>query len=159
MFKTSTDSVDIFRCVYHFSSHIIFFVKGPAAHATDPPQPWGLLCNPVMKTINFFISPCNGAPVEWKWQGKTEVLRGNIRPSTTTSPTWTEPESNSGLRGERPATNRLSHGTTFPRLTSSMISFHVLMTWAGGRGLLWVFGNTKEETGERQCNGCLCKNL
>jgi hypothetical protein len=24
-------------------------VKGPAADATDAPQPWGLLCNPVMK--------------------------------------------------------------------------------------------------------------
>jgi hypothetical protein len=40
-----------------------------------------------------------------------------------------------------------------------MISFHVLMTWAGGRGLLLVFGNTKEATGERQSNCCLCTNL
>jgi hypothetical protein len=30
---------------------------------------------------------------------------------STTNPTWTDPESNPGLRGERPATNRLSHGT------------------------------------------------
>jgi hypothetical protein len=29
-------------------------VKGPAADATDPPQPRGLLCNPVMKMISFF---------------------------------------------------------------------------------------------------------
>ena len=29
----------------------------------------------------------------------------------TTNPTWTDPGSNPGLRGERPATNRLSHGT------------------------------------------------
>jgi hypothetical protein len=32
------------------------------------------LCNPVMKMIGFFVFPCNGAPVEWNWQGKTEVL-------------------------------------------------------------------------------------
>jgi hypothetical protein len=51
-----------------------FFVKGPAADATDAPQPWGLLCKPVMKIISFFVLPCNGAPVEWNWQGKTEVL-------------------------------------------------------------------------------------
>jgi hypothetical protein len=52
-----------------------FVVKGPAADATDAPQPWGLLCNPVMKMILFFfVFPCNGAPVEWNWQGKTEVL-------------------------------------------------------------------------------------
>jgi hypothetical protein len=30
---------------------------------------------------------------------------------STTSPTLTDPGSNPGLRGERPATNRLSHGT------------------------------------------------
>jgi hypothetical protein len=28
--------------------------KGPTADATDAPQPWGLLCNPVMKMIRFF---------------------------------------------------------------------------------------------------------
>jgi hypothetical protein len=30
---------------------------------------------------------------------------------STTNPTWTEPGANPGIRGERPATNRLSHGT------------------------------------------------
>jgi hypothetical protein len=30
---------------------------------------------------------------------------------STTNPTWIDPGSNPGLRGERPATNRLSHGT------------------------------------------------
>jgi hypothetical protein len=29
-------------------------VKGPAEDATDAPQPWGLLCNPVMKMISSF---------------------------------------------------------------------------------------------------------
>jgi hypothetical protein len=40
--------------------------------------------------------------------------RGKTCPSatlSTTNPTWTDPGSNPGLRGERPATNRLSHGT------------------------------------------------
>jgi hypothetical protein len=73
--------------------------------------------------------------VEWKWQGKTEVLgekpvpvplcppqiphgptrtRRKSCPSatlSTTNLTRTDPGSNSGLRGERPATNRLSHVT------------------------------------------------
>jgi hypothetical protein len=57
-------------------------VKGPAADAKDAPQPWGFLCNPVMKTttmmmmtmIIFYPFPSNGTPVEWNWQGKTEVL-------------------------------------------------------------------------------------
>jgi hypothetical protein len=30
-------------------------VKGPAAGAKKAPQPWGLLCNPVMKVISFFF--------------------------------------------------------------------------------------------------------
>jgi hypothetical protein len=90
-------------------------VKGPAADATDAPQPWGLLCNPVMKMISvFFVFPSNGAPVEWNWQGKAEVLGGKTCPSasfSTTKSTRTDPGSNPGLRGEKSATNRLSHGT------------------------------------------------
>jgi hypothetical protein len=44
-----------------------FMLKGPAANATDEPQPWGVLCNPVMKKINFFrfFFSYNGAQVEW----------------------------------------------------------------------------------------------
>jgi hypothetical protein len=30
------------------------------------------------------------------------------------TPTWTDPRSNPGFRSERPATNRLSHGTALP---------------------------------------------
>jgi hypothetical protein len=32
---------------------------------------------------------------------------------STRNPTWTDPGSNPGLGGERPATNRLSHGMAF----------------------------------------------
>jgi hypothetical protein len=34
---------------------------------------------------------------------------------STTNPTWTGPGSNPGLRGERQAINRLSHGTAYFR--------------------------------------------
>jgi hypothetical protein len=37
---------------------------------------------------------------------------------STTKPTWTEPGSNTGFRGGRPAANRLSHGTACPLLLS-----------------------------------------
>jgi hypothetical protein len=54
-------------------------VKGPAADATDAPQPWGFLCNPVMKMSIFLTSlTSNGAPVEWKWQGKTDNSEKNL---------------------------------------------------------------------------------
>jgi hypothetical protein len=45
--------------------------------------------------------------------GETEVLGENLPSATlsTTNHTWIDPGANPGLRGERPATNRLSHGT------------------------------------------------
>jgi hypothetical protein len=49
-----------------------------------------------------------------KLTGENRSTRGENLPSanlSTTNPTWTEPGSNPGLRGGRPATNRLSHGT------------------------------------------------
>jgi hypothetical protein len=49
-----------------------------------------------------------------KLTGKTRRTRAKTCPSatlSTTKPTWIEPGSNSGLRGETPATKRLSHGT------------------------------------------------
>jgi hypothetical protein len=45
--------------------------------------------------------------------GETVVLGENLPSATlsTTNPTWIDPGANPGLRGKRPATNRLSHGT------------------------------------------------
>jgi hypothetical protein len=47
--------------------------------------------------------------------GQTEVLGENLPSATlsTTNPTWIDPGATPGLRGERPATNRLSHGTAY----------------------------------------------
>jgi hypothetical protein len=59
----------------------------------------------------FFICPSNGAPVEWNWQRKTEILGGKTCLSatlSTTNPTWTDPGLNPGLRGGWPLTNCLS---------------------------------------------------
>jgi hypothetical protein len=43
---------------------------------------------------------------------------------STTNPTWTDPGSNPGLRGERLATNHLSHGTA--NLKGLTILQHIL---------------------------------
>jgi hypothetical protein len=51
-----------------------------------------------------------------KLTGENRQPREKTCPSatlSTTNPTWTDPGSNSGLRSERPGTNRLSHGTAF----------------------------------------------
>ena len=44
------------RCTCNtiFVKSFFFVEKGPAADATDAQQPWGLLCNPVMKILSFF---------------------------------------------------------------------------------------------------------
>jgi hypothetical protein len=63
----------------------------------------------------FFVFPSNGAPVEWHWQGKTEVLGGGGGDLSQCHFVHQNPTcdlgSNPGLRGGRSATNRLSHGT------------------------------------------------
>jgi hypothetical protein len=49
-----------------------------------------------------------------KLTGENRSTRGKSYPSatlSTTNPTWTDPGSNPGLRGGRPQTNHLSHGT------------------------------------------------
>jgi hypothetical protein len=47
--------------------------------------------------------------------GETEVIGENLPSATlsTTNPIWIDPGANPGLRGERPATNRLSHGKAY----------------------------------------------
>jgi hypothetical protein len=52
-----------------------------------------------------------------KLTGENRRTRGKTCPSATlftTNPTWTDPESNPGLCGGRPAANRLSRGTAKP---------------------------------------------
>jgi hypothetical protein len=51
-----------------------------------------------------------------KVTGESRSTLGKTYPSATLSTTnsiWTDPGSNPGLRGERPATNGLSHGTAY----------------------------------------------
>jgi hypothetical protein len=59
---------------------------------------------------------------------ETEVLGENLPSATlsTTNLTWIDPGANPGLRGERPATNRLSHGTAY-KLYNRVNSIHVCL--------------------------------
>jgi hypothetical protein len=60
-----------------------------------------------------------------KSTGENRSTREKTCPSatlSTTNPIWTDPESNPGLRGGRPAVNRLSHGTA---LTCSYICMYI----------------------------------
>jgi hypothetical protein len=54
---------------------------------------------------------------------------------STTNPTWTDPGSNPGLRGGRPAANRLSHGTAF-HMCLSIRAVPVIRQWARYRDVV-----------------------
>jgi hypothetical protein len=41
---------------------------------------------------------------------------------STTNRTWTDPESNPGLRGGRPATHRLSHGMALSKVLPNILA-------------------------------------
>jgi hypothetical protein len=57
-----------------------------------------------------FFFPCSGTPVGWNWRGKPKYSgRNPSKCHFVHNKSYTE--SNPGLRGERPATIRLSHGT------------------------------------------------
>jgi hypothetical protein len=67
--------------------------------------------------------------MEHRWneidRKKTEVLGGKTCPSATssiTNPTGTGLGSNPVLRGDRPATNRLSHGTAYTLFYKCVVS-------------------------------------
>jgi hypothetical protein len=59
------------------------------------------------------------------WENRS--TRGKTCPSatlSTTKPTWTDPGPNPGLRGDRPTTNRLSHGTVLCRCNAHLLTIH-----------------------------------
>jgi hypothetical protein len=65
-----------------------------------------------------------------KLTGENRSTRGETCPSatlSTTNPTWTNPGSNPGLRGGRPAANRLSHGTVIMQVSPVPCFFGPLM--------------------------------
>jgi hypothetical protein len=85
------------------------------------------------------------------YAGETEVLGENLPSATlsTTNPTWIDPGTNPGLRGERPATNRLSHGTA--HLTITMIKCVTLF-----REIITVYSENHTEPINIKCRGTDC---
>jgi hypothetical protein len=115
--------------------------KGPAADATDALQPWGFLCNPVMKTkmmINFCPFPSNGALVERNWQGKSEELGEKPVPVPLCPP-------------------QIPHGLTRDRTRASAVGGRRLNAWAMARpSVLNIFSKKKTSTSELHINHLFC---
>jgi hypothetical protein len=94
----------------------------------------GLLCKPMRKIKFFLLFHFNGAPVDWNWQGKTEVLGENpipvplFPPQTTNWPTRDRNRA-SAVRGQRLTAWAMAQ--SFFGLSNSLIPFH------SNRALLW----------------------
>jgi hypothetical protein len=108
-----------YLCFVYFNSSFLL-ENDPAADATDAPQSWGFLCNPMIKTKMMIIfCPFQVTEHRWneadtqKYQGKT-CLSANL---CTINATWTDPKP--GLRGDRPVANSLSHGAA-PTVTVTL---------------------------------------
>jgi hypothetical protein len=73
----------------------------------------------MMKMSSFFYQVLQVMEHQWTEidREKPTARRKTCPRATlsTTNPTWTDPGSNPGLSGERPATNRLSHGMAYIR--------------------------------------------
>jgi hypothetical protein len=81
-----------------------------------------------------------------KLTGENRRTRGKTCPSATlsiTNPTWTDPGSNPGLRGRRPAANRLRHGTA----RTSNVTGRISVRDGGKLSVLPVLRHRKLSTG------------
>jgi hypothetical protein len=96
-----------------------------------------------------------------KLTGDNWSTRGKTCPSATlptTNPTWTDPGSNPGLRGGRPATNRLSYGTALTRgvagrwrVVLSCGPGAVIFSVCRGWRMRQISGNGRREAWGRRC--------
>jgi hypothetical protein len=96
-------------CFFCYYCNSIFFPEGGVGLV---PKRGCLL------TLAYYALPRWYEFGERRWNdiltGKNRRTRRKTCPSvtlSTTNPTWIDPGANPGLRGERPATNDLSHGT------------------------------------------------
>jgi hypothetical protein len=84
-----------------------------------------------VKELFFLIFGNVELTMEWYWQGKSERL--GEKPVQCYfvhhKSHWIDPGANPGHRGERPATNRLSHGTALISTTNAT-SYHWAQFWS-----------------------------
>jgi hypothetical protein len=90
------------------------FFGGPRSRCYGSTAALRLIVQPFDEDDQFFRFSVYWSTGGMKLTGENRSTRGKTCPSVTLSiinPMWIEPGSNPGLRGVRPSTNRLSHGT------------------------------------------------
>jgi hypothetical protein len=99
------------------SLQITFVLEGPRSRSYRRTAALRLIvqpCNEDEEKDDQFNFSKQWSNAGMKLTGENRSTRGKTCPSatlSTTNPTWTDLESNPFFRGEKPATNRLSHGT------------------------------------------------
>jgi hypothetical protein len=94
---------------------IFFNGEGPRSRCYGRTTALRLFVQPYDEDEQFFYQVLQVMEHQWNEIDREKpTTRRKTCPNatlSTTNPTWTDPGSNPGLRSERPATNRLSHGT------------------------------------------------
>jgi hypothetical protein len=100
---------------HEVTRYFFYMVKDHAADATDAPHSLNVQPYDENEDEQFTYQVLQVMEHQWHVidRGKPTTLRKTCPSATlsTINPTWTDLGSNPGLRSERPATNRLSHGT------------------------------------------------
>jgi hypothetical protein len=136
---------DLHQNIFFF----FFLVRGPRSWCYGRTAALRLIVQPlwwIWRWAVFLPSfTSNGAPVEWNWQGKTDSSEKNLSQCLCPSQIshGLDLGSNPGLRGERPATNRLSHGTACTHMLV-FIGLHHLQTGSRAHPPFYSWGRRPE---------------
>jgi hypothetical protein len=120
-------------CVYvHWSERFFFCCEGSRTRSYGLTAALSSIVQPCDDDRRFFVFPCNGAPVEWNWQGKTEVLGEKPVPVPLCPP-------------------QIPHGLTRDRTRASAVRAWRLTPWAMARPIREVY-NMKYPDEHKNCS-------
>jgi hypothetical protein len=108
------------KIIFTLEFVLFFFGEGPRSRCYGRTAALMLIVQPLWLRV-FFIYPCNGAPVELNWKGKTEVFGGG-----------------GGNLSQGHFVNHKSHMDTWHRTLVSAVRGRRLTAWAMTRPIWYI---------------------